>query len=473
MARIRGANLLLLLGLVVFAVWAYPQLPERIPTHFGVRGVPDAWSRKTPASWFLLPGIAVLMTLLMEFVARLIGWRPAAVNMPAKAKFLELPRAEQQPILETMQVFVYRMNLLILLVFGAIQWGSWRAARGLPSARAFQAVLLLTMIVLPVLTILLMTRTTSAINEAHRRAKLRGTLRLLVVLLVAGLGACAPRAPVPQALPPVADLEQELRALVSGFQGDVGIYVRHLESGQTVAIAADDTFPTASMVKLPLLCALYERAAAGSLHLDSLYALSDSSVLQGDGEDLVAQLKWGERVPLRKLAFLMMSTSDNTASVWIQTLIGGADTANAWLARNGFTVTRDNSRVPERRDIWRRWGWGMTTPREIAELLVMVREGRVVSPEASASMYRLMKGSYWSEEALSAIPAWVGVASKQGAVNRSRSEVLLVESPSGPYALAVLTKNQQDESWGTDNAGYVLLRQVSGAVYRHFSRMAR
>jgi beta-lactamase class A len=274
------------------------------------------------------------------------------------------------------------------------------------------------------------------------------------------------------ALPPAESLEQSLRALVAGFEGEVGIYVRHLESGQTAAIAADDTFPTASMVKLPLLVTLYHRAAAGALHLDSLYALGDSTVLQSDGEDIVAQLKWGERVPLRKLALLMMSTSDNTASVWIQNLIGGSDTANAWLERNGFQVTRDNSRLPHRREIWRRWGWGMTSPREIAELLVMVREGRAVSPEASAEMYRLMKGSYWNTEALSAIPPWVGVASKQGAVSRSRSEVLLVESPSGPYVLAIITKSQVDESWKADNAGYVLIRRASDLVWRHFSLAA-
>ena len=111
----------------------------------------------------------------------------------------------------------------------------------------------------------------------------------------------------------------------------------------------------------------------------------------------------------------------------------------------------------------------MTSPREMAELLVSVREGRAVSRAASESMYRLMKGSYWYEEALSGIPPWAGAASKQGAVNRSRSEVLLVESPSGPYVIAVITKNQQDESWGADNAGYVLLRRASWAAWHHFN----
>lgn len=295
------------------------------------------------------------------------------------------------------------------------------------------------------------------------------SLRSAVTLALAALAACTPRVTVERAPAPAAALERELRELTRGFAGDVGIYVRHLENGQVVALAADDTFPTASMIKLPLLVTLYQRAADGALDLEGSYALADSSVLQSDGEDLVAQLKWGEQVHLRKLAFLMMGTSDNTASVWIQGLVGGADSTNAWLERNGYRVTRNNSRVAHRREIWRRWGWGMTSPREMAELLVQVREGRAVSPVASEAMYRLMKGSYWYDEALAGIPPWAGVASKQGAVNRSRSEVLLVESPGGPYVLAVITKNQEDQSWGPDNAGYVLLRRASWAAWRHFN----
>ena len=465
----RLLNLALVAALLAVSIWAYPQLPDRIPTHFGAGGDPDAWSDRTVAAWFLLPGVSVFVTLLLLFVGELVGRRPQYVNMPAKARLLELPPEEQRPILRRVQLFVYQLNALMLVILSAIQLGSWRAAQNLSTRGILAAVMLGSLVGLPLLTISLLITTTSAIKEAHRRATLRGTIRTLAILLAVVLAACAPGTRVRPAVPPAAALEQSLRELITGFQGDVGIYVRHLESGQMVAIAADDTFPTASTIKLALLCTLYERAAAGALHLDSLYALGDSSVLQSDGEDLVAQLKWGEKVPLRKLAFLMMSTSDNTASVWIQSLIGGSDTANAWLERNGFAVLRDNSRLPHRREFQRRWGWGMTSPREMAELLVMVREGRAVSAEASAAMYRLMKGSYWNTEALASLPPWVGVASKQGAVNRSRSEVLLVESPSGPYVLSVITKNQQDESWGSDNAGYVLLRRVSAAVWRHFS----
>jgi beta-lactamase class A len=172
-------------------------------------------------------------------------------------------------------------------------------------------------------------------------------------------------------------------------------------------------------------------------------------------------------VTLSKLAFFMISISDNTASLWIQGLVGGAS-VNAWLREHGFEATRVNSRVDGRQKDRERFGWGQTTPREMAELLVMVREGRAVSAEASADMYRTLTDVYWDDEALSAIPPTVQVASKQGAVSASRSEVLLVNAPGGDYVLCVITRDQEDRSWDADNEGYVLLRDVSAIVYDHY-----
>ena len=171
---------------------------------------------------------------------------------------------------------------------------------------------------------------------------------------------------------------------------------------------------------------------------------------------------------VQKLAWHMVVMSDNTASLWLQGLVGG-DVINGWLAAHGFDSTRVNSRVPGREEARSRYGWGQTTPREMAELLVMIRDGRAVSPSASNRMYRMLSGSFWMDEGLSAIPAQVNVASKQGEVDRSRSEVMLVNAPSGDYVLCIITKNQSDTSYEPENPGYVLIRKVSGEVYRYFN----
>ena len=127
-----------------------------------------------------------------------------------------------------------------------------------------------------------------------------------------------------------------------------------------------------------------------------------------------------------------------------------------------------NSRTPGRRVIWEQYGWGMTSPREMSELLVMIREGRAVSPAASQEMYRHLTRSYWNAEALSQIPPWVQAASKQGFVDHSRSEAVLVNAPHGDYVFTVITKDQADSSYDQTNAGWTLIRKVSALCWKHF-----
>jgi beta-lactamase class A len=60
------------------------------------------------------------------------------------------------------------------------------------------------------------------------------------------------------------------------------------------------------------------------------------------------------------------------------------------------------------------------------------------------------------------------VATKNGAVNASKSEVLLVNAPSGDYVYCVMTKNQQDQRWEDDNEGNVMLRKVARVLWEYF-----
>ena len=293
------------------------------------------------------------------------------------------------------------------------------------------------------------------------------TLLLLIVIAATALAQRSPAGEFNSGDPVLTDL---LERLVADFQGDVGIYVRHLPTGATAAINQNELFPTASMIKVPLLLALYDHVDRGLLYLSDELAYPETLTYDHtEATDVVGYMQAGQTLPLSEIAFLMVSISDNHASLWIQALVGGGVSVNDWLSRHGFDKTRVNSRTPGREDARSRYGWGQTTPREISEMLVMIREGRAVSTQASEEMYRLLTSSYWRNEALSQIPPTVQVASKQGAVSRSRSEVLLVNAPAGDYVLSVITKNQSDTRYEPDNEGYRLIRAVSRTVYEYFN----
>lgn len=265
-------------------------------------------------------------------------------------------------------------------------------------------------------------------------------------------------------------LEAEIQALIRDFEGDVGVYVRHLEKGTEVAIRADELFPTASMIKVPIMLKLFDHFQDPDDSLDyhsKLYWHEDTVNYAYDG-GIMSSYAADMPIAMDKVVSLMITYSDNHASLWCQKLAGGGEAINEWLAAEGFERTRVNSRTEGRHGDWEVYGWGQTTPREMSELLVMIREGRAVNPEASEEMYKVLTKIYWDDEALSAIPVTVQSASKQGAVNASRSEVVLVNAPHGDYVFCVITKNQKDQSWDNDNPGFVLLREVSRVIWEHF-----
>ncbi len=263
-------------------------------------------------------------------------------------------------------------------------------------------------------------------------------------------------------------LRQQLESLAEAFDGDVGIYVRHLKTGAEVAINADSTFPSASIVKVPILVGVFDKIDSGAWPYDTVLTFhADSVNYPGDDDGIVASLKEGTPIALSKVLMLMITTSDNTGSLWLQQLVGG-EKINALMDAHGFPGLRVNSRTPGREEFRNRYGWGQLTPRQISDLLVGIRNGKVVSAAASEEMYRVLTRIYVDGEALAQLPPWVQAASKQGAVNQSRLEVVLVNAPSGDYVFCVATKNQADASWGYDNEGYVLIRQVSDLLWRTF-----
>lgn len=262
-------------------------------------------------------------------------------------------------------------------------------------------------------------------------------------------------------------LTNQITELLKGFHGEAGVYIKNLRTNRTVAINADTVFPTASIIKVSILVGIMNRIERGELAYHQPFMYRDSLLYAG--EDILGSFKNNESISLAKLILLMLSTSDNTASLWLQSIAGTGSRINAILDSAGFAITRVNSRTPGREGNRERYGWGQTSPFEMANLLEGIYRGRIVSEKASKKMIRLLGRNYWDEQAISSIPSTVFVASKNGAVDASRSEVLLVMAKQ-PYILSLFTKNNTDKSWGDDNEAWVLAKKISALVYDHYSK---
>lgn len=264
-----------------------------------------------------------------------------------------------------------------------------------------------------------------------------------------------------------SSLQEKLNFLVKDFKGEVGLYVENLNNRESAQINGDSIFPTASIVKIPILLGVFDKIEKEDLQFHQRLTYRDSIKYGGSG--LMQFFKDSTQTDLRTLIALMLSYSDNTTSLWLQELAGGGKTVNPLLENWGFKHTRINSRTPGRETDWEKYGWGQTTPKEMADLITGINNQTFFGRSASEQMTRLLSNSYYTEYALSQIPPTINVLSKQGMVNRSRSEVLLVNSPAGDYVLSIFTKNNEDESWEFDNEAWELSRKISQEVWKHFN----
>jgi beta-lactamase class A len=88
-------------------------------------------------------------------------------------------------------------------------------------------------------------------------------------------------------------LASQLNELLKGFNGDVGIYVHDLKKNRIVAINADTVFPTASMVKVPILTGIMRKIEDGELQYHQVLTYKDSLLYAG--VDLLGSFKNNEK----------------------------------------------------------------------------------------------------------------------------------------------------------------------------------
>src|SRR5499433_4457632 len=66
----------------------------------------------------------------------------------------------------------------------------------------------------------------------------------------------------------IAALRAQIEKVIPRARGQVGVAIKHVESGAELMVNADQTYPMASAYKVPILVELFYQRAAGKLSFD-------------------------------------------------------------------------------------------------------------------------------------------------------------------------------------------------------------
>lgn len=228
---------------------------------------------------------------------------------------------------------------------------------------------------------------------------------------------------------------ESLDKVSRSYRGRVGIYIKDLETGKTWLYNADKLFPSASLIKVPIMAAVFEKIKLGDLTLDTQIKLTRHERVGGSGS-----LKWvrdGTSLSVMEIIYKMITESDNTATRMLIDYVSMPylDGAFKNLGLVHTNITPEGMSLSSGRVLRENY----TTPREMASLLERIYAGQLVSKESSEFMLDVLKHTKSRSRLRKGLPLGWEIGHKTGLLRKSCHDVGIVFSPRGDYVIAVLT----------------------------------
>jgi beta-lactamase class A len=276
----------------------------------------------------------------------------------------------------------------------------------------------------------------------------------------------------PAARADTAALRRQLDSIADAHQGVVGYAVHNLDTGERLERRGDEPFPTASLIKVPVLVTVYDLVEKKQLSLDDpltvlrIDKVPGSGTLQFMHDDL--------EITVGDAAWLMTTISDNTAT---NLLLDRIVIRRVWEKMEALELPRTKVHSKSflrissvAMDSSAKYGLGVTTPNEMAKLFQLLAEGRAVSPAADSAMLEVLAHNE-DNDLLQRHVDGVRAPHKTGATDQVRTECALFYLQTRVVA-CVLTKENADQRWVLDNAAQVAMARMGAAIVGAWPRPA-
>jgi beta-lactamase class A len=269
----------------------------------------------------------------------------------------------------------------------------------------------------------------------------------------------------------------ELQRLEEKYGGRMGIMAKNLGTGAVIRYRADERFPTASVIKLPIMAAYFHLVEQGKVDPAMRVELTAADKKPDSG--LLQFLDVGATMSLRDAVRLMIVLSDNTATNLVLDRLAPTHderlaAVNTFLAEKGLK----NTRLLNRLYSWEtkkntpeaiRYGIGVSTAEDMVLLLERLHARTLADSASCGEMLEILKGQFYTDIIPRFLPAneckHLTVAHKTGSVNETKVDVGLVYSDRGDLAIAVFVDKHADHRDAIDNEAVLLAAHASRVAW--------
>jgi beta-lactamase class A len=232
----------------------------------------------------------------------------------------------------------------------------------------------------------------------------------------------------------------QLSKMVAREPGVSGLFIKDLRRGLEYTYNIDRTFPSASLIKLPVLVATFQAIKEGKISMETIVSMERKDRRGGSGR--LRFYPAGSSFKVSELLDHMIGESDNTATHLMVTLLGfhylnqvfeNVGLKETRIHPEGLLLTEGHVRNEN-----------YTTPREMAFLLEKIYRRELVSQQASDQMVGILKKAGCRDRLARYLPPDWQLAHKTGLLRRACHDCGVVYSPEGDFLVCVLTARNRN-----------------------------
>lgn len=253
-----------------------------------------------------------------------------------------------------------------------------------------------------------------------------------------------------------SESSRSLKGVVSSqlkdYKGDIGIYIKNLNSGESYKLNENQKFEAGSLYKLWVLGKIFEKINDGKLKEDdNLEADIEDINKRFDIDEEDAELKEGHlQFTITSAVEQMITISHNYASLMLLTKTSFAEIED-FLKR--YSLKSSTIKQPI-----------TTTSRDIGWYLEKIYKGELINKEYSQKMIEVLKRQKINDRLPKYLPEGLEIAHKTGDLGYFENDAGIVFSPKGNFLIVILTKSDLPEDAAEKIA------QISKAVYDYFNK---
>ena len=277
------------------------------------------------------------------------------------------------------------------------------------------------------------------------------------------------------------DFQKSLKELEDNFSGNIGVSVRVLDDGEDGNFTYNEevSFPTASVIKVPILVEALKQVQDGRKYLQKEYELKEKEKVGGSG--ILKEMSSGTKLNLLDLLTLMIVISDNTATNKVIDIVG-VDSVNESMSKLGLQniylsgkLMQNEKEKKDKEEKSTSGEYSKATPEDLLQLLVMLYKGEILNTDETKRAIDIMENQHFVTNMIGRYLPYdpedtpeksvLRIASKSGAIRGVRNDIGFIWYKDLTYAVAMMTKNCEDTRFYPDNEGALTVAKVSKKVY--------